>query len=264
MRDDHRGPPGQDGAQRRLHRRSLGMSSSEVASSSTRTAGAGQERAGERDQLALPGGQPAAPLAHVSVEAAGQRGDELVRADGPGRGLDLGLAGARQAQPDVVRHRPAEHEVLLGDQDDLAAQLPVRQVPQVHAVQQHLPWPGIVEPGQQPGHGGLPGAGRADQGDRLPGRDGQVQPGQHQRVPVAEAHPVEPRTPRPAPRRAGSRRRQRHRLGGSAPRAARPARRRSSPARPPPTGTSCRTGTGPAAGRRTGPGRAGTWPARRP
>ena len=57
----------------------------------------GQQRAGDRDPLALAAGQPAAALAELGVVAVRQRGDELVRVGGARRRLDLGrrLASGR-------------------------------------------------------------------------------------------------------------------------------------------------------------------------
>ena len=60
---------------------------------------------GERDELALARRQRPAPLAHRVQVAAGQRGDEVVGADGPRRGLDLGVGGVGPAVGDVVADR---------------------------------------------------------------------------------------------------------------------------------------------------------------
>ena len=96
-------------------------------------------------------------------------------------------------------HGPGEHVVLLGDQDNFPAQHPVRHVPQVDAVQPDAAPVRVVEAGQQPGHGRLPGPGRTHQGHGLPGRDSQVQPGQYRGGPVAEPHRLEPDLPSPGP-----------------------------------------------------------------
>src|SRR6185437_4956052 len=90
-----------------------------------------------------------------------------------------------------LRDRRGEQEVLLGDQDDLAAQVGVGYVAQVDSVQQHLAFARIVEPGQQPRDRRLAGAGLADQRDLLAGRDVQVQVGEYDRVPVGERDPVD-------------------------------------------------------------------------
>ncbi len=188
MRDDQRGPAGQDGTQRRLHHaltRNVQQRRRLVEHEDRR---GGQEGAGEGDQLPLPGGQATASFAYLRVIAAGQRADEGVRADsGCGR-FDVSLAGARLAEPHVVRDGAAEQEVLLGDQHDLVAQRLIGQCAEIGAIEEHPALAGVVEPGQEPGDSGLPGAGRADQGHRLAGRDGQVEPGEHGGFPVAEPH----------------------------------------------------------------------------
>ena len=112
-----------------------GMSSEDVASSRISTAGPGQERPGEADQLALPGGDAAAALVDVGVVAVGEFHDEGVGAHGPGRVLDLLARGLGPAQGDVVRHGAAEQEGLLGDHDDRSGAGPRCELAQVHAVE---------------------------------------------------------------------------------------------------------------------------------
>jgi hypothetical protein len=90
------------------------MSSSEVASPRTSTAGGGQERPGEREELALPGRQAPAALADRRGVALGQRGYEVMGTDHRGRRLDVGIGRVGTAEPDVVRDRPFEQEVLPG------------------------------------------------------------------------------------------------------------------------------------------------------
>ena len=66
------------------------------------------------------------------------------------------------------------------------------QVAQIDAVEQHPALGGVVEAGQQLGERGLAGAGRADHGDGLPGRERQVEAGQHLAAgAVGEADAVE-------------------------------------------------------------------------
>ena len=55
------------------------------------------------------------------VVAAGQFGDEVVGADGPGRRLHLVVAGLGPAVGDVVPDRAGEEEGLLRDVAELAA-----------------------------------------------------------------------------------------------------------------------------------------------
>ncbi len=77
--DDHRGPVREQRSQRALHqplRRDVERRRRFVEDEHR---GVGEERTGERDELALPGRQPRALLVDVGVVAVGQRGDELVR-----------------------------------------------------------------------------------------------------------------------------------------------------------------------------------------
>ena len=71
----------------------------------------------------------------------------------------------------------------------------VGQLPQVDPVQRDPARAGIVEPAEQARDRRLARAGLADQGDRLPGRYVQVEAGQHEVVPVAEGHRLEPYLP---------------------------------------------------------------------
>src|SRR4029450_5847511 len=130
---------------------------------------------GEGDQLALPGGQQGAPLTDLGVEAVGQAGDDLVGPDGPSGGLDLGPGRLRPAEADVVQDRAREQEALLGDVAHGPAQVGQADLAQIDAVQGDPAPLGIVEAGDQLGHGRLAGPGGPDQGQ---GRGG-APPGPH-------------------------------------------------------------------------------------
>ena len=121
----------------------------------------------------------------------------------------LVVGGVGPAEPDVVGDGPVEHEVLLGDHHDVAAQLALRQVAQVDAVQRHRPRRRVVEPGDQLGDRRLARAGGADQRDGLPGRDRRGRdPGSTGRSgDIRELHVVEARRRRaPSSASTGSRR----------------------------------------------------------
>ena len=77
---------------------SVVVSTAEVASSSTRTAGIGEDRAGEGDALALAAGERQTALADHGVEAVGQRLDELERAGG-GRGRGATSSSVASGRP---------------------------------------------------------------------------------------------------------------------------------------------------------------------
>ena len=98
---------------------------------------------GQRDELALPGGQRLAALGHLVQVAAGQGRDEVVRADRPRRRLDLGVARLRAPVGDVVPDGAGEQERLLRHVAEL---LPVGvevEGAQVDAVDEHRdPRPG--------------------------------------------------------------------------------------------------------------------------
>ena len=83
---------------------------------------AGEERAGERDELALARRQRHAALVHRRVEALGQPVDELGEADAVHRLHDLVVGGVGPGEGDVVAHGAREQERLLRHDAELAAQ----------------------------------------------------------------------------------------------------------------------------------------------
>ena len=148
---------------------------------------------GQRDQLALPGGQVAAALGHLVLETTRQPGDHAVRADRPGRGRHLGVGGVRPAVGDRVAHRPGEQVRLLRHHAEplpVAAQVVIAHV---HPVHQDRPGGHVVEPGHQLDQRGLARPGLADQGHRLARADGQVHLVQRgpRAARVAEPHAAE-------------------------------------------------------------------------
>ena len=226
---------------------------------------AGQERPGEADQLALPGGDAAAALVDVGVVAVRQRQDELVRADRPGGVLDL-LRGEASGRPRAMLSATEP----LNRKASWVTMTTFRRRSVVVSWRRSTPSSGqgpggdVVEAGNQLGEGGLAGAGLPDQGDGLAGGDVQVQRrDDHRAVAVAELDAAEVdaalarRAGPPGSRAAGR---------WAPPRAA----RRPSPAPPGRSGRSCRTwpsgpragrsawwtGSGPAARRRPGRRRA--------
>ena len=171
---------------------------------------------------------------------------------------DLLGGRVRAAEGDVLADRAAEQERLLGHDPHLRAQrgaVTLAQVVPVDAAR--APRGRVVEARDELGAGRLAGAGRADQRDRLARRDAQRHVVERGRaVAVGEGHAVEhdlaaqPRAARSRPaRRPG--------------RAPRRAARRSCPARPSPTGRSCRAGRAAGSGRRSCSARPGRRRARR-
>ena len=113
-------------------------------------------RPGERDQLALAGGEGTAPLGDGGPVAVRELGDELVGADGHGRGLDLGIARVGAPVGDVVADRAREQEALLGHVAELAAVGGQVIVAKVGAVDEDGSCRRVVEAGEQLDDGRLP------------------------------------------------------------------------------------------------------------
>lgn len=140
--------------------------------------GVDQLGAGQRDELALAGGQVAAALGDLVQVAALQRRDHLVRADRPRRRLHLRVGGLGAAVGDGVPDGPGEEVGLLRDD---AEPVPVGgevECAYVGAVGQDPAAGRVVEPGDQLDQGGLARAGLADERDGLSGGDGQGDAGE--------------------------------------------------------------------------------------
>ena len=112
----------------------------------------GDQRAREREQLALAGRQLGAALADLGVIAARQLGDELVGADRGGGGADLRVVGVGAPEGDVLANRAREQERLLGHDPHLRAQRVAGDLAQVVSVDQHAPARRVVEAGGELGH----------------------------------------------------------------------------------------------------------------
>ena len=112
VRDQQRGPPGHDLAQRGVD---LGLDPGvdgrgRVVQHQDR--GVGDQRPGQRDPLALPAGQGEALLADDGVVAVRQVADELVGLGGPGRRDDLLLGRGRAGRRRCSRARVSENRKL--------------------------------------------------------------------------------------------------------------------------------------------------------
>ena len=152
-----------------------------------------EQRAREADELALPGRQRASALRDRLQVAAGELGDELVRADFTRRLLDLGVARVGSAVRDVVADGSREEERLLGHVPEPAAVRAQVELGDRRAVDQDLPAGDVVEARDELDDRRLPGAGLADQRNRLAGLDREVD-AVHDLdagVRVAEVHVVE-------------------------------------------------------------------------
>ena len=138
-------------------------SSAAVASSSRISGASLDERAGDRDALALAAGQAGAVFAHQRVVALRAGGDELVRLRGLGGGDDFRLGCARPAERDVFADRGAEQEDILADIGDLASQRAAGNGSDVLTVDRDRALVDIVEAQDQAQDGRFSAARRADQ-----------------------------------------------------------------------------------------------------
>ena len=163
-----------------------------VASSRISSAGSVRNARGDRDQLALTGGEVGALLVDDGVVAVGQRVHEPVHERRP-RGLeDLVLGRVRSAVGDVVADGALEEPGVLQHHPDLAAQRGPRHRGDVVAVDRDPAGVELVEPHHQVDQRGLAGAGRPDDRDRLAGARDQGQVGDERPVlVVAERHVLE-------------------------------------------------------------------------
>ena len=193
---------------------SVEASTEEVASSRIKYARVGEQRASDRDALALAAGEREPALAHARVEAlrqARRRTRRPARAARPVRPRAQGRAGAPVG--DVLGDGRREQERVVADDRHGLAQRAQLDLAHVGAVEQDLPGARVVQSRDQRDEARLARAGRADQ------RDGA--PGGHVQVDVARA-PRALRAPRGAvarrvrPRADRSRRRRTRRLRRSA------------------------------------------------
>ncbi len=125
--------------------------------------------------LALPAGEPHPALAQEGVEAVREPVQELAGVGGVRGAAHRRVGHLIQAVADVLPGVGAEDHRVLGDQGDLAAQLPGFQVAQVHPVEAQGARLGIVETQQELEEGGLAAPRGADQGHLFPGLDQQRQ-----------------------------------------------------------------------------------------
>ena len=256
--DDHRGPVGQDRAQRALHQPLGGHVERGRRLVEDQHGGVGEERAGERDELALTGRQPAALVGDVGVVALRQPGDEVVGADRLRRRDHLGRRWPRAGRSGCCRRRCRRTGSSPGS--------PSRRPCAASARRGRAGRRRRAAPGRRSGRRTGTAAWRSWSCRRRSCRParGSARPGRRGR---GRAAPARPRRTRTAPARSAPRRARRSSAVGVRrlrdARAAPPARRTASPARRWPTGTCCRTARSPASARRTAAGRAGTRPARR-
>ena len=137
VRDDERGAPLHQALERGLHQRlALGVERGGglVEQQQRRVA---QDRARDRDALALAARQRHAALADRRVVALRQALDELVGKRLLGRAPHVGVGRLRPAEPDVVGGGRTEHDGILRHQRDAPAQLHRVGIRDAHAVERN-------------------------------------------------------------------------------------------------------------------------------
>ena len=150
------------------------------------------ERARERDALALPAGQVDAALADQRVVAVRQVVGERVDAGGLARREHLVPVGVLAAGGEVLAQRHREEHRPLRHERDGGAKLGDRHVARVDAADAHVAAGRVVETRQQIEQRRLARAGRAADRDDLARLDDEVEPAQHVRLAaVGEVHGLE-------------------------------------------------------------------------
>ena len=131
--------------------------------------------AGDGDALLLAAGQFQAALADLGFIALRRTTDETVDLRLTRGFLDFGVARVPAAVADVVADGVVEQHRVLRHHADRGAQRVLRDIADILAVDQDAAAGDIVEAEQQPRDRRLAGAGRADDGDGMPGRDFEAQ-----------------------------------------------------------------------------------------
>jgi hypothetical protein len=106
---------------------------------------AGEQRARDRDALALTARHHVPVLADLGVQPLGQPPDELAEVGQLDRSLDRGVVGVGRGVGDVVAKRAVQHRRVLLDEADAGSTLVARERGDVAAGEQDAPAIGIVE-----------------------------------------------------------------------------------------------------------------------
>ena len=128
-----------------------------------------QQRARNRQALALPARQLLAALADAGLVLLRQRHDEIVRVRGARRRLDVVARRAGRSVRDVAGNRLVEQHRLLRHDADLRPQRRERHVADVRAVDEDAARGHVVEPRHQIHERRLARAAQADNRHRLAG-----------------------------------------------------------------------------------------------
>ena len=166
----------------------------------------GEHGARDGQQLLLPLGDVRRLLVELHLVTAGRRADEGVGARGLRRRDDLGVGRVGAAVADVFHDRALEEPRVLQHHAEGTPQITARIVAHVAPVDEDGAGVHIVKAHEQLDHGGLAGAGRADDGDS-PARRHVAAPVVDDRLReiVAEAHVAERHVAADVVRRSGQR-----------------------------------------------------------
>ena len=142
----------------------------------------GEQRAGDRDALALAAGDGQAALADLGLVALGQAAHEVVRLGAAGGRFDLLDRGLGAGVGDVLGDGRGEQEGVVADDRHGAAQRAQAHVADVGPVEQHAPRGWVVQPRDQRHEAGLARARGPHQRDGLPRGHVEVDVVQHRRA----------------------------------------------------------------------------------
>ena len=132
-----------------------------------------QDRARDRDALALAARELDAALTHECVVAVGQRLDELCGVRERCGTPNLLVGGVRPREADVVRDRAVEHRGILRHIRYDLAQRRLRDVGDRLAADEDLAALDVLESEQESRDGGLAAAGASDEPELRPRRHGE-------------------------------------------------------------------------------------------
>jgi len=132
------------------------------------------QRAGDREALALAAGKVAAALSHGGRQALRQRGNEIGGLRHIERVPEFLVDGVGAPEAQVAGDAAGEQPGLLRDEPDHAPQRRQRQLAHVDAAHLHAATGHVEQPGDQVQQRRFTRAGGTGDGDRLAGCDAQV------------------------------------------------------------------------------------------
>jgi len=124
-------------------------------------------------ELLLAGGERGAAFEDGFRELAGKGADEVGEVDLFGGVFDFSVSDMGAAEADVLRDGAGEEEAVLRHDTEAAAKQVEVLIADIDAVDEHGAGLDIVKAHHERGDGGLAGAGVADDGGGLVGRDGE-------------------------------------------------------------------------------------------